>query len=169
MTSAPKSRRSRPQPVYHHPVNLELYGGEPRLGARIADAATSFIGSWTFLAIQSAIVLIWIVGNIVLLFNFDPFPFILLNLAFSTQAAYAAPLILLATNRQAVRDRMTLEHAAELTDVEERQNEELLRDGKEILERIAALEQRILELEEKILTEIRGTAQPGSRSGRPNK
>jgi uncharacterized membrane protein len=149
------SKRSRPA-RYRHPVNLEFYG-EPHLGARIADVVTTFIGSWKFLAIQTVIVLVWIAGNIVLLFNFDPFPFILLNLAFSTQAAYAAPLILLAGNRQAVRDRMTLEHAAEQTDVEERQNEELLRDDKEILERVAALEKCILELEEKILAEIRGS------------
>ena len=149
------------QTRYRHPVNLELYG-EPRTGARVADAVTRFIGSWRFLVIQTVIVLIWIAGNIVLLFDFDPFPFILLNLAFSTQAAYAAPLILLANNRQAVRDRMTLEHAAEQTDVEEGQNEELLRDGKEILERVAALEKCILDLEEKILTEIRASgAKPG--------
>jgi uncharacterized membrane protein len=149
------SQRGRRAP-YRHPVNLELYG-QPRLGARIADAVTAFIGSWRFLAIQTVIVLIWIGGNIVLLFDFDPFPFILLNLAFSTQAAYAAPLILLAGNRQTIRDRMTLEHAAEQTDVEERQNEELLRDDKEILERVAALEQCILDLEQKILAEIRGS------------
>jgi uncharacterized membrane protein len=154
-------RTPGPMPAhYRHPVNLELYG-EPRAGARIADAVTRFIGSWRFLAIQTLIVVIWIAGNIVLLFDFDPFPFILLNLAFSTQAAYAAPLILLASNRQAVRDRMTLEHAAELTDVEERQNEELLRDSKETLERVAALEKCVLELEEKILAEIRAS-RPGS-------
>ena len=140
--------------VYRHPVNLELYGEEP-IGARIADAVTNFIGSWRFLVIQTVIVVIWIGGNIALLFDFDPFPFILLNLAFSTQAAYAAPLILLASNRLAVRDRMTLEHAAEQTDIEERQNEELLRDGKETLERVAALEKCVLELEEKILAELR--------------
>jgi uncharacterized membrane protein len=139
---------------YRHPVNLEFYG-EPRFGAKVADAVTTFIGSWRFLAIQTVIVVIWIAGNIVLLFDFDPFPFILLNLAFSTQAAYAAPLILLASNRLAVRDRMTLEHAAEQTDIEERQNEELLRDGKETLERVAALEKCVLELEERILAEIR--------------
>lgn len=115
------------------------------------------IGSWTFLALQTVVVLAWIGGNIVLLFNFDPFPFILLNLAFSTQAAYAAPLILLAGNRQTIRDRMTLEHAATQADIEERQNEELLRDGKEVLERVTALERRIFELEEKILSEIRGS------------
>jgi uncharacterized membrane protein len=103
-------------------------------------------------------VLIWIVGNVILLFNFDPFPFILLNLAFSTQAAYAAPLILLAGNRASLRDRMTLEHAATEADIEEKQNVELLEGSKriseengEILKRVEGLEQRILELESSIL------------------
>ena len=76
--------------------------------------------------VQTVLVTIWIAGNIVLLFHFDPFPFILLNLAFSTQAAYAAPLILLAGNRQSLRDRLTLEHAAEEADIEEQQNVQLL-------------------------------------------
>ena len=66
---------------------------------------TNFLGSWTFIVLQTAIVVAWVAGNVYLLFNFDPYPFILLNLAFSTQAAYAAPLILLASNRAAVRDR----------------------------------------------------------------
>ena len=82
---------------------------EAPLGARIADIVTGFLGSWRFIGIQTVIVAIWITGNIVLLFHFDPFPFILLNLAFSTQAAYAAPLILLAQNRQENRDRVALE------------------------------------------------------------
>ena len=68
---------------------------------RIADAVTAFLGSWRFLVIQTVIVATWLVANIWLLSQpFDPYPFILLNLAFSTQAAYAAPLILLAGNRQ---------------------------------------------------------------------
>lgn len=76
------------------------------LGGRIADAVVSGMGSWRFILIQSAIVLCWIVGNLYLLSKpFDPYPFILLNLAFSTQAAYASPLILMAGNRGAARDR----------------------------------------------------------------
>jgi uncharacterized membrane protein len=156
MTSSEDSAQAASRLPYRHPVNIEMYG-RPPFGARIADAATAFIGSWRFLAFQTVVVVIWIAGNVVLLFNFDPFPFILLNLAFSTQAAYAAPLILLASNRQSIRDRLTLEHAADQADVEEQQNEELLRDGKEILEHVAALEQRILELETKILAEIRAS------------
>jgi uncharacterized membrane protein len=145
--------RRRPAPVYRHPVNVELFG-TPTFGARIADVVTNFLGSWTFIAIQTVIVAIWIVGNVYLLFHFDPYPFILLNLAFSTQAAYAAPLILLAGNGAARRDRMTLEHAAELTGVEEEQNEELLRGNRQILERVERLEQRILELERRIVERL---------------
>ena len=139
----------------HHPVNVEFYDSAP-LGARIADAVTGFMGSWRFIAIQTVIVLIGIAGNVYLVFNFDPFPFILLNLAFSTQAAYAAPLILLAGNRAATRDRMTLEHTAEETDLEARQNQELLKGNQEILERVVALEQRILQLETNILARLAG-------------
>jgi uncharacterized membrane protein len=127
---------------------------EASRGARIADRVTAFLGSWRFIAIQTVIVIIWIVGNIYLLFDFDPFPFILLNLAFSTQAAYAAPLILLAGNRQSLRDRMTLEHAASEADLEERQNRELLEGNRRILEQIAALERRILQVEKTIVDRL---------------
>ena len=138
-----------------HPVNRSFREGAP-LGARIADRVTRFIGSWTFVAIQTAIVVAWIAGNLYLLFDFDPFPFILLNLAFSTQAAYAAPLILLAGNRQALRDRMTLEHAADEADIEEQQNRQLLEGNRQILERIERLERRILESERTILGRFDG-------------
>ena len=154
-TVAGPGPRAAIRAAYRHTVNQALYGAPPT-GARIADAVTTFMGSWRFLIIQTIVVAIWIGGNIILLFHFDPFPFILLNLAFSTQAAYAAPLILLAGNRQSVRDRLTLEHAAAQADVEERQNEQLLTDDKEILEHVVALEQRILELEKRILAAVRG-------------
>jgi uncharacterized membrane protein len=96
----------------------------------------------------------WISGNVYLLFHYDPYPFILLNLAFSTQAAYAAPLILLAGNRSAKRDRLTLEHAAAEGDVEEKQNVDLLRGNREILEHVQALEERILALEKQIVASM---------------
>ena len=138
-----------------HPVNRR-FREEASLGERVADRVTDFIGSWTFVAIQTAIVVTWIAGNIYLLFDFDPFPFILLNLAFSTQAAYAAPLILLAGNRHALRDRMTLEHAADETDLEEQQNRQLLEGNRVILERIERLERRLLESEKAILGRFDG-------------
>ena len=145
--------RSTARPRYRHPVNVKMDIEAP-LGARIADRVTGFLGSWRFLVIQSVVVLFWIAGNIVLLFHFDPYPFILLNLAFSTQAAYAAPLILLAGNRAAIRDRLTLEHAAAQADVEEQQNERLLGGNTKILKRVEALEESILALERQIKTAV---------------
>jgi uncharacterized membrane protein len=138
--------------VSHHPVNRALIDEAP-MGARIADRVTGFLGSWRFLILQTILVLAWIAGNAYLLTKpFDPYPFILLNLAFSTQAAYAAPLILLAGNRSAQRDRLTLEHAAEEGDIEEAQNERLLRGNTEILKHVEGLEERILQIEQRIIS-----------------
>lgn len=136
-----------------HEVNRWLYDKASR-GERIADVVTGFLGSWTFIAIQTVLVAIWLAGNVYLVFHFDPYPFILLNLAFSTQAAYAAPLILLAGNRASLRDRMTLEHTAAEADFEEQQNRELLEAEQEILRRVEGLEHHILELERRILQRL---------------
>lgn len=154
------SKSSSPRTRNRHPVNIELYDNATR-GERIADSVTGFLGSWLFLVIQTILVALWLVGNAWLLSRpFDPFPFILLNLAFSTQAAYAAPLILLAGNRQQKRDRLTLEHTATQSDVEEKQNEQLLTGNRRILEHVDALEHRILDLEQNILAALRGESQP---------
>jgi uncharacterized membrane protein len=136
-------------------VNVEFLDEAP-IGARIADGVTGFMGSWRFLILQTLLVALWLAANIYLLSKpFDPYPFILLNLAFSTQAAYAAPLILLAGNRSAQRDRLTLEHAAEEGDYAEKQNERLLGGNTEILHHIQALEERILQLEERIMAALK--------------
>jgi uncharacterized membrane protein len=154
-------RSSKPA-VYRHPINKAMFEDAP-VGARIADRVTGFMGSWAFIIIQTVIVLIWIGGNIALLTRpFDPYPFILLNLAFSTQAAYAAPLILLAGNRASIRDRMTLEHAAAETDIEEAQNKELLDGNTQILMRVEGLEKQILDLEKSILAAIEARSGGGA-------
>src|SRR5580692_717706 len=72
-----------------------------------AEAFARFFGTPSFLIAQTVIVAIWILVNVLGLTKFDIYPFILLNLAFSLQAAYAAPLILLAETRQADRDKLT--------------------------------------------------------------
>jgi uncharacterized membrane protein len=77
--------------------------------ARKAEAFARFFGTPAFLLAQTLIVLSWIVANVTGLTKFDVYPFILLNLAFSLQSAYAAPLILLAQTRQADRDKATAE------------------------------------------------------------
>ncbi len=83
---------------------------DPEAFGRFSEALARFFGTARFLAIQSVLVALWIIFNAVAAsLSFDPYPFILLNLAFSTQAAYAAPLILLAQNRQAERDRAEVE------------------------------------------------------------
>ncbi len=79
-------------------------------GSRLADKVATGMGSWRFIIIQTCIVAVWMGLNVVALVNhWDPYPFILLNLLFSTQAAYAAPIIMMAQNRQNERDRMHAE------------------------------------------------------------
>jgi uncharacterized membrane protein len=93
--------------------------GEDAFGRR-AEAAARFFGTPKYIAGQTVAVVIWIALNAVAVsFQWDPYPFILLNLAFSTQAAYAAPLILLAQTRQADRDKEAL-------DVLEKHREEVM-------------------------------------------
>jgi uncharacterized membrane protein len=82
----------------------------PDAVGRFAEGIARFLGTGRFLAVQTIIVIVWITVNVVAVrLRWDPYPFILINLAFSTQAAYAAPLILLAQNRQADRDRVQAE------------------------------------------------------------
>jgi uncharacterized membrane protein len=112
-------------------------GVTPRMGARydadafgrFSEAIARFLGTGRFLVAQSVLVLIWIVLNTVGLVNhWDPYPFILLNLAFSTQAAYAAPLILLAQNRQDDRDRASIERDREVANRTQADTEFLARE-----------------------------------------
>jgi uncharacterized membrane protein len=82
---------------------------------RFSEAIARFLGTGRFLAGQTVLVVGWILVNtLAVALRWDPYPFILLNLAFSTQAAYAAPLILLAQNRQDDRDRATVERDREV-------------------------------------------------------
>ncbi|HEY4032188.1 MAG TPA: DUF1003 domain-containing protein [Caulobacteraceae bacterium] len=81
------------------------------LGQKVADSVASTMGSWKFIIIQSAILAAWIVMNLVAVVrHWDPYPFILLNLALSFQAAYAAPFIMMSQNRQADIDRTKAEN-----------------------------------------------------------
>lgn len=93
--------------VTHHRVNVPHGAfGDDEFG-RFAEKTARFFGTPKYILGQTIVVALWIAFNSVALFHaFDPRPFILLNLIFSTQAAYAAPLILLAQTRQADRDKM---------------------------------------------------------------
>jgi len=83
---------------------------DPDLFGRLAERLARFLGTGRYLVAQTGVVFAWILVNgLVVVNGWDPYPFILLNLVFSTQAAYAAPLILLAQNRQADRDKAEIE------------------------------------------------------------
>ena len=99
-------------------ADLSVPRGSPQMGARydadafgrFAEGMARFLGTGRFIVGQTVLVVAWIILNTIgAIKHWDPYPFILLNLAFSTQAAYAAPLILLAQNRQDDRDRANIE------------------------------------------------------------
>lgn len=91
--------------VHRHPANQARHD-DRRFGDRAADATTSFMGSWKFIGVQTVLITVWITLNAVgVVQHWDVYPFVLLNLLFSVQAAYASPLILLAQNRQTRHDR----------------------------------------------------------------
>ncbi|WP_306861778.1 DUF1003 domain-containing protein [Arthrobacter bambusae] len=90
---------------------LPSFSSDPDAFGRFAERFARYMGTANFLFYMTIFVVVWIAINVIGLFGFqwDPYPFILLNLFFSTQASYAAPLILLAQNRQDDRDRVTIE------------------------------------------------------------
>jgi uncharacterized membrane protein len=125
---------------------------------RGAERAARFFGTPQYIVGQSVVVVVWIALNAIgLVAHWDPYPFILLNLAFSTQAAYAAPLILLAQTRQADRDKVAEQLAEQHRDNAEAQatarvdalkqlldaNTALTRQDKELTEQVAALTREI--------------------------
>jgi len=123
---------------FHMPhAHLDSVFGSDWFGLK-AEAFARFFGTPTFLIAQTIIVAIWILLNAVGWTNFDIYPFILLNLAFSTQAAYAAPLILLAQTRQADRDKMNsiadAQHREELNRINEDRQEQMRRQATLLLD-----------------------------------
>ncbi len=109
----------------------------------LAEGIARFLGTPYYLIGQTLLVVVWVAANAAMLARFDPYPFILLNLAFSLQAAYAAPLILLAQTRQAERDRVWSDadarHRQDLSEV----TLALLRQNTELTERVADLTRQI--------------------------
>ncbi len=84
----------------------QQYREDRTVGQRVADRTARVIGSWPFIIAQTLLVTLWVGLNVVAWSNhWDPYPFILLNLMFSVQAAYAAPILMMSQNRQAERDR----------------------------------------------------------------
>ena len=106
---------------------------DPEAIGRFSESIARFLGTGRYLAWQTILVIVWIALNLFAVrWRWDPYPFILLNLAFSTQAAYAAPLILLAQNRQENRDKVSLEE-------DRRRSEQTKADTEFLARELAAL------------------------------
>lgn len=117
-------------------------------GQRLADSVATVMGSWRFIIIQTVIVIVWMGFNFIAFINhWDPYPYVLLNLLFSTQAAYAAPIIMMAQNRQNQRDRAN-------ADQDYQTNVEAKKEIEELLERLNSIEidklDKILEIVQKM-------------------
>ena len=110
----------------HPPVRNVIVEHEDRmsLGQRVADRVALMVGSWTFILVQSGIFLIWVAINFYLVVSairqpgslqaWDPYPFILLNLVLSFQAAYTGPVVMMSQNRQTEKDRLMAQHDYEI-------------------------------------------------------
>jgi uncharacterized membrane protein len=130
-----------------------------KFGDRLADKFAEIMGSWRFILIQSALLAIWVVLNITAFINhWDPYPFILLNLALSFQAAYAAPIIMMSQNRQADKDRLqskndyevNLKAEMEIMQLHEKFND--LRDS--LWVELVEMQQQQIEILEKIAGDL---------------
>jgi uncharacterized membrane protein len=131
--------------------------GQDAFGMR-AEKAARFFGTPQYILGQTLVVIAWIIVNVVAIrYRWDPYPFILLNLAFSTQAAYAAPLILLAQTRQAERDKLALDRAdkhrddvAKMNAERQEATERVAQELKQLLEANTALTREDKELTQKV-------------------
>jgi uncharacterized membrane protein len=100
-----------PQPFSHqHPPvrnTNEIFEGKKSFSVRASDRFAAIVGSWKFIIIQTAFLIMWVILNVTAWFyHWDPYPFILMNLVLSLQAAYATPIIMMSQNRLADRDRI---------------------------------------------------------------
>ncbi|HLF71183.1 MAG TPA: DUF1003 domain-containing protein [Dehalococcoidia bacterium] len=128
--------------------------GEDKFG-QLAETFAHFFGTPRFIISQTVLVIAWIAVNAaVVAFRWDPYPFILLNLAFSTQAAYAAPLILLAETRQAERDKVWSEADARHREEIAQTNLTLLQQNTDLTREVAELTRKVTALTEEIHSRI---------------
>ena len=112
-------------------------------GQRVADRVAKFGGSWPFIGLFTAVMFVWMGINIIKLTDFDPYPFILLNLCLSTLAAIQAPIIMMSQNRQSSKDKLLAENDYQVNLKAEMEIEALRRGQAEILARIAYLERTV--------------------------
>jgi uncharacterized membrane protein len=130
------------------------------LGQRAADSLASAMGSWMFISVQSVLLVIWIALNITAwIEHWDPYPFILLNLALSFQAAYAAPIIMMSQNRQAAKDRLMAEEDYRINSKAEEELKAVMRHLEMQDDMMLDLLHRLEEQHQQIITRIPAVAQ----------
>jgi len=112
-------------------------------GQRIADRVAAFGGSWPFIILFSVVMTIWMSINVLRVANYDPYPFILLNLCLSTVAALQAPIIMMSQNRQSSKDKLLAENDYQVNLKAEMEIAALLRGQSELLARLAVVERAI--------------------------
>jgi CRP/FNR family transcriptional regulator, cyclic AMP receptor protein len=122
---------------------LEEAEEQSTFGQRIADRVAKFGGSWPFIGLFAAVMFVWMGINIANLAKFDPYPFILLNLALSTIAAIQAPIIMMSQNRQASKDKLLAENDYQVNLKAEMEIGAMMRGQAELLARLALLERAV--------------------------
>jgi uncharacterized membrane protein len=138
-----------PQPFHHGhaPVRNvnEILEEESTVGQRAADWTTNIVGSWRFIIVQSFLLVVWVVLNVVAWTkHWDPYPFILMNLFMSLQAAYTAPIIMMSQNRQAMRDRLEAHNDYQI-------NQKAEEEVRAILAHLAAQDQALTQMHQLLL------------------
>jgi len=141
-------------------------------GQRVADYVAATMGGWRFIIIQSLLLVVWLILNITAYVqHWDPYPFILLNLALSFQAAYAAPIIMMSQNRQSEKDRLQSTNDYEVNikaELEILALHEKLDDLRERRwEDLVEMQRRQIELLEQLLITPRSTLKPAAPDGTP--
>jgi len=153
-------------PRYGRGIGLHY---DPEAFGRFSEGIARTLGTGRYLVAQTVIVIVWIIVNVVAAaLRFDPYPFILLNLAFSTQAAYAAPLILLAQNRQDSRDRAQADEDRRAAALVQAETEYLAREVANIRILVASLPtaEELTTSLERMAEAIERIAPPGHQSPR---
>jgi uncharacterized membrane protein len=161
-----RARRSlRLQAMDEPPAVVRLTPGQ-----RIADAVATVMGSWTFIIIRSGILFAWMTANLAgAMKGWDPYPFILLNLALSFQAAYAAPVIMMSQSRQQDIDRKAAENDYRINVKAELEIELLHEKIDQLREReVLRLTEAVRVLAELHQQSISGARESGSEGGRPS-
>jgi uncharacterized membrane protein len=136
----------------------EILEEELTFGQRAADWTTNVMGSWTFIIVQSVLLVLWVILNVVgWSKHWDPYPFILMNLVLSLQAAYTAPIIMMSQNRQAVRDRLDAHNDYLI-------NQKAEEEVRAILDHLAAQDQALTQIHQ-ILLDLRARRDPAAQAG----